>query len=86
MPAQRKIKIINGIQYNQCTKCGKWHPATHKFFNYENKSKNKLCAKCKDCRHVYTIENKDKIALYRAEYQKNNKTSGIQSYHILDNK
>ena len=61
---RRETKIVDGVHYQKCTKCGEWVEATHKFFNYANTSKAKLHTLCIKCSRIknkeYTQRTKDK--------------------------
>ena len=70
---RRKTKIVDGVQYNQCTKCGEWFPATNEYFDYRNKAKNYLQAICKNCLHSYGRkyyqENKERVLAHNKKYR-----------------
>jgi len=44
----RETKLVDGVQYNKCTKCGKWLEATDKNF-HNKKDPFGLRAECKQC-------------------------------------
>jgi len=49
----RNIKIVDGVQYNQCTKCEEWFKATTEYF-YMRRSSKRLYVKCKKCEAAIT--------------------------------
>ncbi len=73
---KRNTKIVDGIQYNQCTKCGEWFPATTEYFYYMNKTKHILTTACITCtcmyKKEYSKEHREELsAKKREEYHKN---------------
>ena len=71
-------KIIDGVVYKQCSKCGEWKLETIEYFYMRNKSKPELgfCSECSDCTRKdslnYHYENRDGlIAKKRIWYQEN---------------
>ena len=71
-----KTKIVNGVKYQQCTKCEEWLPATKEYFYWVNNHKY-LRAACKQCecsrQKEYYENNKDKVKEYVKQYQEDNK-------------
>jgi len=63
----RKTKIVDGVQYNQCTKCLKWLPATKEYFYWKQK-RNTLAPWCKKCSCNNTKVRREKNPGHRKEY------------------
>jgi len=85
---RRKTKVVDGIQYNQCTKCGEWFEATREFFAFRS-DYQVLLAKCRICmskdgltrsqqksarekQKEYREKNKKKVNKATKEWRKNN--------------
>jgi hypothetical protein len=76
---KRNTKIIDGVQYNQCTECEEWFKATKEFFTYR-KDKNVLHAKCRICTRKRALEfsRKPDAKLKLKEYRVKNRTKIIK--------
>ena len=70
---KRNTKIVDGAQWNQCTKCEEWFPATEKYFHFRS-DKHVLYAKCKKCQNEQSknkpSQQPDKRRAYGRKYIK----------------
>jgi hypothetical protein len=70
---KRNSKIMNGVPYNQCTKCEEWFEATEEYF-YFRKSSKSLYPWCRKCQSI----NRRERMLTNIEAH--------HSYHLLYNR
>ena len=73
------------MELKRCTKCGENKPNTNEYFAFQNKSKGKLIARCKECDKKYREKNKDKRKEYSKKYRENNKDK-LKEYNKEYNK
>lgn len=62
------------MEFKICTQCKRELPATTEYFNRCSKVKSGLYSKCKDCRKLNAMNNKEHIQEYQRNYYKANKT------------
>lgn len=68
-----KVKIIDEVEYKQCTQCEEWFIHSHDNFNHEKNGK--LSARCKTCLTENSVEygKTEKRKEYMKEYRKTEK-------------
>ena len=80
---QVETKIINGVTYLKCTKCGEWKELNEENFYKDKTNKNiGFKSQCKECKKVYYQDNKENRGAYQKEY--NNKHKDYYKSYIKE--
>lgn len=78
----RETKVIDGILYQKCTKCGEWLEASRDNF-YFRKDKNCLLSNCKKCfRSEHNIRKNNNLEHYRAYNREYHKRSYVREKRL----
>ena len=73
MKKPRNTKMVDGLQYNQCTKCAKWFPASRDYFYWYNKGRKILESRCIQCAKDYDAATAERTKEYSKRYREKNK-------------
>jgi len=89
MVNSRNTKIVDGVQYNQCTKCENWFPATDEYFHQSNNIYG-FNARCRECQKELWRDREPRTSeahrQYHREYERSDKYKHIRKEWELKNR